>query len=328
MGSKDDGMAEMKGIQMAKDVELKEVQAQALRRQAEAKERDVAEKVSMGRARRAYMVHDASMKTIGVGMRAAENAGTLFHRTIWAFLSKLVSGLYTKLTPYLALIFVFMLVFGGAAAFRAGSTRINGAARKKKYDDQRPWYMRWLDKVTAPLMKITPGYKARRAFAVFNFYGGQPPMVRRPKIGSGRCDNVQWREVGADGRDGLCARTMGPEDIQWDFDTERMDEYTRLPGDLARKISRGGEQLQVSIPYKMQGTFFVPQCKQARFRDGSSAAHLLDDLGLSCARVERQSAKFYPKYRPPKAAAEYKGLDAYATATSPMCAPNTKPPAP
>jgi len=130
----------------------------------------------------------------------------------------------------------------------------------------------------------------------------------------GRCDQVTWRELGGDGRAGLCARTYAPKDINWVMDTDKMPDMNRIPEEMYQKVTKNGRRLQVTIPWALQGTFYVPQCSKAVFGDGESAADLLKDEGMACRKKEVTVPTYTERYR-----VKGDAVDAYTSEKDPKC---------
>ena len=165
-------------------------------------------------------------------------------------------------------------------------------------------------------------YKLRLASQVASpFKGEAVGGAPRPVAANGRCDQMQWREVGT--ADGMCARTTSPKPIQWVLNADAMPELSKMPPELVQQWTNSqSNKMKVNIPYKLKGMYFTPQCNDATFTDGTSAGHLLQDDGLQCKRVEKPSQPYSEKderWRPKSESKFYQGVDAFATATTPRC---------
>lgn len=222
-----------------------------------------------------------------------KNVGTFFRNIIKPF-----GFVVRDLAPYIALILVIMFIFMGV---RFGRPRINlglsSARRDKIYRSIKSPFRRffawWEDK----LSMLAPGYRYRALMRMMNPLGGKFNTSERPHMVAGRCDNAEWRELGGDGRPGLCAKTVAPKDINWIMDANRMPELNKVPQKLYAEITNNGKRMQVIIPWSVQGTFYVPQCSKAVFSDGKPAGHLFIDDGMACRKKEVAVPKFEARYR-------------------------------
>lgn len=219
------------------------------------------------------------------------------------------------LSPYIALAVVIAMLFYG---YRFGAPRVRFGNSSDRRDDvfnrnKSRWerFKQWLGE---RLGMFAPGHRYRALLRMLNPLAGTFKKLPRPVMPHGRCDDVRWRELGGDGRAGLCASTQSPKDLQWVMDTDKMPELGRLPEKLYAKATNGGKKLQVTIPWALQGTFYVPQCARATFADGSSAGKLFKDDGMACRKLEVQVPKYGQRYRVKQTA-----LDNYASESDPKC---------
>jgi hypothetical protein len=163
-------------------------------------------------------------------------------------------------------------------------------------------------------------YRMRLTGRMFTPFKGAPTGVQRPQVIGGRCDQTAWREVGA-GPNGMCARTTVPPPVKWVMDPDKLPEISKLPKTLVQRVTNDQRKWQVEIPWVLKGTFYLPNCKAARFGDGTSAAHLFEDDGTTCRLAERPSTAYKGEaYRPKLNSEWYKGVDGYASASNPKCA--------
>ena len=219
------------------------------------------------------------------------------------------------LSPYIALFVVIMMLFYG---YRFGAPKLNFGSSSKRRDEAfkkfKSRWQRFKDWWAEKLGGIAPGHRYRALMRMLNPLAGHFKKLARPVMVNGRCDDVQWRELGGDGRAGMCARTYAPKDIQWVMDADKMPELSRMPDSLYDKTTNGGKKLQVTIPWALQGTFYVPQCSKAQFADGTSAEGLFKDDGMACRKKEVQVPTYGKRYR-----VKNKAVDDYATESAPKC---------
>lgn len=219
------------------------------------------------------------------------------------------------LSPYIALFVVIMMLFYG---YRFGTPKLNFGSSSKRRDEVfnrfksrwqrfKSW---WADKLGI----LAPGHRYRALMRMLNPLAGRFKKLPRPMMVNGRCDDMEWRELGGDGRAGMCARTYSPKDIQWVMDADKMPELSRMPEALYSKVTNGGRKLQVTIPWALQGTFYVPQCSKATFADGTSAGGLFKDDGMACRKKEVQVPVYGKRYR-----VKNKAVDDYASESKPKC---------
>jgi hypothetical protein len=115
--------------------------------------------------------------------------------------------------------------------------------------------------------------------------------IDRPTA-NGRCNDREWFNVGKQ-----CLNTEIPKDIVWNIPQHKSTEWKWLPSKLQEHISKNGKRKQVIIPWDIQGSFYVPDCQNAKFNDGTSASYLFRDNGLTCDSVVRLSTKHTPMMR-------------------------------
>jgi len=219
------------------------------------------------------------------------------------------------LSPYIALFVVIMVLFYG---YRFGTPRLNFGSSSKRRDDafrkMKNRWQRFKDWWADKLGVLAPGHRYRALMRMLNPLGGHFKKLPRPMMVHGRCDNMTWRELGGDGRSGMCASTYSPKDIQWVMDADKMPELSRMPENLYESTTNGGKKLQVTIPWALQGTFYVPQCSKAQFADGTSAGGLFKDDGMACRKKEVQVPTYGKRYR-----VKNKSVDDYASEAKPKC---------
>lgn len=225
---------------------------------------------------------------------------------ILSSIGSVLKPLFRDLTPYIALILVILFIIGIARS--ASSPAIASQAATGINPPQLSWYNSW----------FTPGYQLRSLFSVF---GTNQPTVNRPTEVNGRCDNVEWQHTGGDDT-GLCVKTYKPETINWTLDSDKMPEIGKLPPKLAQRMNTS-MRMQVYIPWEEQGTFYVPQCSRAYFKEmddngneiHTPAGYLFNDKGLVCERVEKKSTEYGTAYRPKTTTNLYD----FATDSNPKC---------
>jgi hypothetical protein len=214
-------------------------------------------------------------------------------KNIWDRISNIFKALWDvlkyilrDLSPYIALIIVILLIIGTSMR-RPRPTYNNGRRNPPRLTFWDKWF--------------TPSYNVRSMLRMFS---GSPPSASRPKEIYGRCDNVEWQHTGGNGS-GLCVKTYKPETISWTFDTDKMPELNKIPSKLYDSMNYSSK-MQVFIPWAEEGTFFVPKCSGAYFKEldengnekKTPAGYLFDDKGLICQRVEKNSKQYGTAYRP------------------------------
>lgn len=203
--------------------------------------------------------------------------------------------LWYRLSGYVAILVVLWFLFVFLPGLKKKKRRNPRTRRNQKKPSLMSRFMAWISRIIG---KMFPS-SSMSMFSRWNPMGSQVTSIPRPLIGSGRCDNVTWKETGADGTPGFCTKTYQPEKLKWLMEMDRMPELAKLPEPLQKQITQNGDKLQVYIPYAQQGTFYVPQCSQAYTitKDSTgkevqeSAGHLFEDTGLACLRTEKSSLK-------------------------------------
>lgn len=246
---------------------------------------------------------------------SAENAVSAskwrdFWRKVWAVLAVIgnfLKVLIRDLSPYIALILVILLLI-----WISKPRRSSGYARSARWGNMSGPSLSWFEKW------FLPSYQIR---SISSYFAGPPQGIDRPKEVNGRCDNLEWEHTGGS-QSGLCVKTFKPDTIAWTFDTDKMPELSKLPTQVADKMNTS-MRMQVYIPWAEQGTFFVPQCSKAYFKelnkDGKEvttpAGYLFNDKGLVCQRIEKESTGYGNAYRPK----DTNDLYDYATSENPKC---------
>jgi hypothetical protein len=231
-------------------------------------------------------------------------------------------SIWNKFSDYLALVLgILLFIFLMSAAFKATSKKKSSPARKKTFQKQKKpsiWqrFTDWTSHAVSPVSST---------IGRLNPFRGDPPTIARPPYGAGRCDNIEWRDMGGEGNPGLCVRSYATPTTVWTLDPDTMPELNELPGPMSETIrGKDNSKMQIHIPWKTQSTFYVPQCKDAYFLEKDtngnliqqSAAHLLEEQGLSCKLREVLSTTYDEnKYRPKNSVQK----DAWATTNDPKC---------
>lgn len=254
-----------------------------------------------------YKVRSTRLRMIG---QIIKNIGLLIKNML-----RPIGIIMKDLSPYLALALVIMVVFMG---WKFGPPKIRRGTTNNKsnnlYNAAKTRWQRFKSWIGGLFAMITPGHQWKTFLRMLNPLAGSFTKLPRPRMIYGRCDQVTWRELGGDGRAGLCARTYAPKDINWVMDTEKMPDMNRMPEEMYQKVTKDGRRLQVTIPWALQGTFYVPQCSKAVFGDGASAAGLFKDEGMTCRKKEVTVPTYNERYR-------VKGgtVDAYTSERDPKC---------
>lgn len=120
------------------------------------------------------------------------------------------------------------------------------------------------------------------------FGATQQEGIARSKI-NGRCDMVDWREVG-----GLCQKTTKPTSIRWVLSLEQMPEINDLPEEFIKKITGNGNKLVIDIPYEKIGSQYIPDCNKMTFFDGKPASLFIqkNQKESLCRFIEKPSKKY------------------------------------
>lgn len=229
-------------------------------------------------------------EALGVSKSNASFEKTKFWVRIWGkivsaitgFFGKILKPVFNSLAPYIALAIVILFIIFGIMLFVAPSPK--PVSLTQVNPPQLKWYERAL-----------PWYQLR--------FFSTPPSINRPKEENGRCDNVEWQHTGGNDA-GFCVRTYKPENIAWTFDMDKMPEVRQIPKQLSEEMNTTSK-MQVYIPWEAQGTFFLPQCSKAFFREvdengnevRTPAGHLFVDNGLVCKKVEKPSTSYGTAYR-------------------------------
>lgn len=290
---------------------LDEARAKFLEKQTEALEKQVAIGQKSADAAAYSATKEISTKRLNMFGTFVKNIGLLIKNML-----RPIGIILKDLSPYIALGVVIWVVFmGKGLPGRAANTGASGRRRDSVFNSVKTPFQRFKEWLSRKFAWLAPGYRYRQFMRMFSFLGGSIKTVPRPRMVNGRCDNEEWKELGGDGRPGLCARTFSPKEIQWTFDSDKMPELNKMPEVLYNEKTNQGRRLQVTIPWALQGTFYVPQCSRAKFSDGTSAAHLFTDEGMTCRKKEIAAPRFTAKYRPKNASSK----DDYATANDPKC---------
>lgn len=120
--------------------------------------------------------------------------------------------------------------------------------------------------------------------------------IDRPVV-NGRCNDRDWYNLGTQ-----CMYTNVPKSIEWTIPQKNSPEWAWLPSSVQSVVSGKGAKNKVVIPWDIQGSFYVPSCGSAQFADGTSAAHLFKDNGLSCDKLIKMSTKYGKMMRKRKGA--------------------------
>ena len=253
---------------------------------------------------------DQSFKATQIGNETAVANGALWKMwwdrigSILKSIGSVFTVLLKDLSPYIVLILVIVVLIWIARRSRAPSVGSGGTMRPPKTS--------WFDSYFLPSYQI-------RSFT--SYFASEPPGTDRPKEVNGRCDNLEWQQVAGSGS-GLCVKTYKPNTISWTFDMDKMPELGKIPA--AQSDAMGvTSKMQVYIPWEAQGTFYVPQCTKAYFKEvdengkeiQTPAAYLFEDKGLICKRVEKTSTQYGTAYRPKGTSDLYD----YATEGNPKC---------
>lgn len=286
---------------MTEDLEAKLKQAQILqiKQGIDASQAEIANNTAKTDAQKLIASSAASVAS-NVGWKA-------FWGRIWTILSTIgnVFKLVLRdLTPYIALIIVILLLIWISRRKSAPSMGRGGQMSAPE--------LNWFDKY------FLPSYQIR---SLTNFFSGDPPGIDRPKEPNGRCDNIEWQHTGGSGT-GLCVKTYKPDTITWTLDMDKMPELSKLPTKIT-DMMKVTDRMQVYIPWESQGTFYVPQCSKAYFKEmdsngkevTTSASYLFKDKGLTCERVEKDSWSYGTQYRPKDSVDLYD----FATEKYPKC---------
>jgi hypothetical protein len=157
---------------------------------------------------------------------------------------------------------------------------------------------------------LSPGYKVRLFFGMFSPFGGvKYNAIPRPRLYSGRCDNLRWIQqdnngrvdLSQDGAAGKCFSAVRPKDIVWNLDISKMPDFYDLPQIRQDALK---DKMRITIPYDSEdsirdgNTFFVPRCDKAYY--GSDRKNLvnqgkgkmaLEDTGTTCRLVAHPLSK-------------------------------------
>lgn len=231
--------------------------------------------------------------------------------------------IWNKFSDYLALVLGILLFIWlmGVAYNATNKKKKTSPARQQTYKRQQTpsLYQRFTDFTSGIFSPLST------ATARWNPFRGDPPTIPRPTRGSGRCDNITWRDMGGEGKPGLCVRTHTTPTTVWTLDMDSMPEMNKIPQPIQDQlVGQNGSGLQIHIPWEAQSTFYVPQCEKAyilyKHPDGreerKAAGHLLEEQGLSCKLREVPSTTYYGKqYRPRNSTQR----DNWASPENPKC---------
>jgi hypothetical protein len=202
------------------------------------------------------------------------SVGSTVIATTQPMVTELVAG-QGHAAGYIALGVALFIFFYGVSSF----TRYNR-------NPSHPRYSSGSYKHLATVFRtIKPSYKLSMFAQNITPYSGAKQTTNRPTV-AGRCDNLTKREV-ASAKGGMCIKTMQPKSIQWVIAPEEMPELDSLPPSLRTRIEGNQkEKYVVNIPWRVyneDGFNYYPDCAQAVFSDGTSAAYLFNDNGTgSC----------------------------------------------
>ena len=215
--------------------------------------------------------------------------------TIFAPLGYVLMTVFFFLAPYIALVFVILIIFG---AFRF-ALRPSGRSNREPSIWNR----------FKNLFKF--GYGTKKLIRKVNGTGNMNG-IPRPVLNAGNCDEFEWRSVGG----AKCQRMLVPKPIEWSLDETNVQDLNDLPDSVISSITNN--RTTVKIPWIEKNGGYLPQCKAAVYPDDNnrSAGYLFDsEDDTKCQKAIKASKSYTLEYRPKDAPT----LDTYASSKSPMC---------
>ena len=200
---------------------------------------------------------------------------------LWIQIRHITKEFFSKAMPYIVLcIFLYVVYsiltggFGSSSSNEGNSVselQRNAEILKNQFTGifgsvYLYFYNIWL-KITSFFRLPQP---IRKLLAMYSQYRDGGPTVPRTTIDSGRCDNIQWIETTADGKQGSCDSAIRPRDLIWKLQPNLYNSEFKAESDFLKKhpnTSAYLNNLNIVIPWDKtpETTFFVPQCEQAYF---------------------------------------------------------------
>ena len=247
---------------------------------------------------------------------ALKSVGTTVGSSVAGFVGALGSGLNANLLGYLwkGLAFILLVVllfilimfifFSQHTSDLNFGTNGSGTAKFLNAFNYNDWILfRWREwwPVRATNEFLNP---YRRTLS--------PEAIQRGLLPAGRCDGVTYVSDGA----GRCAASVKPSSIVWPLS---FPEGNLVPG-----VLRQASPAHVLIPYVEEGDRFVASCdvRLPPPSSGGDGAPLLAPVAGDsnrCALARAPNGAFTDAYRPKRGASAFAGLDAYASASAPLC---------
>lgn len=227
-------------------------------------------------------------------------------------------GTFASYFVPLALIITIFVLF-----FRNNNTR-----NKKK---RQPDYMKTLKKIFLPSHNLKMTFKSLTRFrkqftSMLPFDNQQNPKAgiksdndtnnninnigetKREVFTQGRCNNVSMIERGI-----ICVSTSVPKPIEWIIDPDKMSDYNNISQETKQNLIGNGSKYKITIPWKIytsDGTHYYPNCSEAKFCNGESAAYLFtNETATQCSKKKIPRDTYTSKERP--TFTSWKGLTNY-----------------
>lgn len=196
---------------------------------------------------------------------------------------------FYNVMPYLVIILIFVLLTWSASRRSSSSSKKQSSIMATKGALGKLWYMIKSFFNTYIGNALSFGAGTRSFFAMLNPFGADLPSINRDREHAGRCDNLNFFEVGS-----KCQNTVRPKDFEWVIDPAEFREYEQVPDEVKQKLLID-KSLKVIIPVEKNDTFYAPQCDKAYYDDGQQTlAELLEDSddGRYCKKRYVESTNF------------------------------------
>lgn len=132
----------------------------------------------------------------------------------------------------------------------------------------------------------------------------------RERFDEGRCNNLTIIESGP-----ICVSTTVPKPIEWIIDPDKLSDYNNISQEIKNKLIDNGGKYKITIPWKLyesDKTQYYPNCSEAKFCNGESAAYLFtNETPTKCSKKRVKREEYSEQKRP--TVTSWNGLTNYLT---------------